>query len=100
MRIFMKQFTATFFTILAILYLSDRYTGFEMLPAILIGAAAALIIIIALALAGGMLLKTLYSFTVLILTVIILLTLIGSKAETHCPSLQFCEADFLQYLMA
>jgi len=76
MRIFMKQFTATFFTILAILYLADRYTGFEMLPAILIGAAAALIIIIALALAGGMLLKNLYSFTVLILTVLILLSLI------------------------
>lgn len=76
MRIFMKQFTATFFTILAILYLADRYTGFDMMPAVLIGGASVLFVFIVLAVAGGLLRKNLYSFTLLILTVLILLSLI------------------------
>ncbi|WP_017549049.1 hypothetical protein [Salinicoccus carnicancri] len=72
----MKQFTATFFTILAILYLADRYMDFDMITAILVGGASVLLVVIVLAMAGGVLRKNLYSFTLLILTVFILLSLI------------------------
>ena len=72
----MKQLTATFFTILAILYLADRYTGFDMMPAVLIGGASIMLAVIVLAVAGGLLRKNLYSFTLLILTILILLSII------------------------
>lgn len=72
----MKHFTATFFTILALLYLGDRYTGFDMMPLILIVGASILIIITALSVAGGLLSKNLYSFSLIILTLFILQSLV------------------------
>ncbi|AKG74206.1 hypothetical protein [Salinicoccus halodurans] len=72
----MKHFTATFFTVLAILYLADRYTSFDMMMVILVSGASALIVITTLAVIGGLLRKNLYSFSIIILTLFILLSLI------------------------
>lgn len=70
----MKHFTATFFTILAILYLSDRYSGVDIMPAILIFGASALIVITVIAVIGGLLGKNIYSFSIIILSLFILLS--------------------------
>lgn len=76
MRHSIKIFTATYFSLLAILYLADRYTAFNMTSLILIIGFCILILFTVLAIMGGILQKNLFGFAIISLTLFMLVTLI------------------------
>jgi len=65
---------STFFVLIAILYLSDRYTSFDMAPLILVIGCLILIVFTVLCLLGSMIKRNLLSVSILVLTSFILLT--------------------------
>lgn len=69
-------FISTFFVLLAILYLSDRYTSFDMQPLILIIGCLILVIFTILCMLGGLIKRNLFSMLIIALTLFILLTLL------------------------
>ncbi|WP_020006429.1 hypothetical protein [Salinicoccus albus] len=67
---------STFFVLIAILYLSDRYTAFDMAPPILVIGCLILIIFTVLCLLRNVIRQNLFSVSIVVLTLFILLTLL------------------------